>query len=198
MGMAGGKANSGHLPGRRPAVSLISRAVDRLPVQFAQVVDGGVELPLTAAMLQTAHAEVVGALPLLHLSEHRFDRNPALAVKGAAALGTQLAVHTLTRGHGPPHPPPRCRRIAQRGPLPMVLLGGDEQLAFLGLAVRIGLRPIPSVTCTPPSNWPKACPSLIRKRDVPQVARPIAPTTAPTLVAVPLVTVWRIEPICSA
>ena len=40
---------------------------------------------------------MVGTLPVLHLSKHRFDRNPALAVEGAAALGAQLAVHTLTR-----------------------------------------------------------------------------------------------------
>ena len=36
-------------------------------------------------------------------------------------------------------------RLAQRGPLLAVLLGGDEQLAFLGLAGRVGLRPIAGV-----------------------------------------------------
>jgi hypothetical protein len=54
-------------------------------VQFAQVVDGGVELPLAAAALEVAHAKAVGALPVFHLPEHGFDRCPALAVEGAAA-----------------------------------------------------------------------------------------------------------------
>ena len=113
-------------------------------MQFAQVVDGGVELPLAAATLEAAHAEAVGALPLLRLPEHGFDRGPALAVEGAAALGAQFAVHALTGRHGPRHPPTRGWRLAQRGPLLAVLLGGDEQLAFLGLAFRITRLPNPS------------------------------------------------------
>ena len=48
-------------------------------MQFAQVVDGGVERPLAAAAREAAHtAEAVGALPVFHLSEHGFDRGPAL------------------------------------------------------------------------------------------------------------------------
>ena len=42
--------------------------------------DGGVELPLAAATLEATHAEAVGALPLLRLPEHGFDRVPALAL----------------------------------------------------------------------------------------------------------------------
>src|SRR5271166_3995108 len=83
------------------------RAVDRLPVQFAQVVDGGVELPLAAAALEAAHTEAVGTLPVFHLPEHGFDRGPALAVEGTAAFGAQFAVHALTGRHGPRHPPTR-------------------------------------------------------------------------------------------
>jgi predicted AAA+ superfamily ATPase len=52
-------------------------------VQFPQVMDGGVELPLAAAAREAAHAEAVGALPVFHLPEHGFDRGPALAVEGA-------------------------------------------------------------------------------------------------------------------
>ena len=84
-------------------------------MQFAQVVDGGVELPLAAATLEATHAEAVGALPLLRLPEHGFDRVPALALEGAAALGAQFAVHALTGRHGPRHPPTRGWRLAQRG-----------------------------------------------------------------------------------
>ena len=84
-------------------------------MQFAQVVDGGVELPLAAATLEAAHAEAVGALPLLRLPEHGFDRGPALAVEGAAALGAQFAAPSWTaasaqRGAGASRSAARCLR----------------------------------------------------------------------------------------
>ena len=81
--MGGG---SGRLPSGQPDVSPVFSAADGLPVQFPQVMDGSVELPLAAAAREAAHAEAVGALPVFHLPEHGFDRGPALAVEGAARL----------------------------------------------------------------------------------------------------------------
>jgi hypothetical protein len=40
-------------------------------VQLAQVVGGGLQVPLAAAGDETAHAEAAGILALLHLTEHR-------------------------------------------------------------------------------------------------------------------------------
>ena len=88
-------------------------------MQLPQVMDGGVELPLAAAALEATHAEAVGALPVFHLPEHGFDRGPALAVEGAAALGAQLAIHALRavmdrgirpRGAGASRSAARCLR----------------------------------------------------------------------------------------
>src|SRR5919202_3566751 len=67
-----------------------SGAADRLPVQLAQVVGGGLQVPLAAAGGQTAHAEATGALALLHPPEHRLHRGAAPTEDGAATLGAQL------------------------------------------------------------------------------------------------------------
>lgn len=68
-------------------------------MQFSKVVNGGLELPLAAAELKPAHAEATGILAILHLSEHRLDAGSPLTVEPTAALGPQLAIHTLARGH---------------------------------------------------------------------------------------------------
>ena len=53
---------------------------DGVPVQFPQVMDGGIQLPFAPAPLQTTHAEAIRALAILHLSEDGFDRCAALTI----------------------------------------------------------------------------------------------------------------------
>src|SRR5215210_4424957 len=65
---------SGCVSDRGLAVSGVFCAADRVPVQFSEVVDGGIDVPLAAAALEAAHAEAAGALPVLHLPEDGFDR----------------------------------------------------------------------------------------------------------------------------
>ena len=114
-------------------------------MQFAQVMDGGIQLPFAPATLQTTHAEAIRALAILHLSKDRFDRSAALAINRLTPLRAQLAFHPLSRRHRLRYAAPRRRCIAQGGPLIAILTDGDEQLAFLTLARRIGLRPVAGI-----------------------------------------------------
>src|SRR5438445_716769 len=50
------------------------------------------------------------------------------------SLGAQLALHALAGRQPLRHAPARRRHVAQLGALLAVLAGGDEQLAFHGLA----------------------------------------------------------------
>src|ERR687893_384061 len=105
----------------------------------------GIELPPATAALEPTHAEPARALTILHLTEHRLDARPALAIKAAAPLGPQLALHPRARRHLLRHAPARRRGTARGGALLAVFPRGDEQLAFLGLAGGVGLRPAPGV-----------------------------------------------------
>src|ERR671932_2944827 len=67
-----------------------SGAADRLPVQLAQVVGGGLQVPLAAAGGQTAHAEAAGVLALLNLAEHRLHRGAAPTLAGEVPPAAML------------------------------------------------------------------------------------------------------------
>src|SRR3954471_7103761 len=129
--------------GRFPTVPRASSApfgtAGGLPAQRAEVVDRGVELPLAAAALRPPHAEPAGPLAVPHLTEDGLDGAPPLAVKAAAPLRPQLAVHALPRRQAFRHAPARRWGITQGGALLAVLARRDEQLAFLGLAGGVGL-----------------------------------------------------------
>lgn len=86
------------VPGRYAAhatyISAFSGAADRLPVSFAQVVDGGIKLPLAAAGVEPSHAEPIRALPVLHPTEHRLHQSAPATVDGATALGAPEVSNT--------------------------------------------------------------------------------------------------------
>src|SRR5690349_10449105 len=106
---------------------------------------GGVQVPLAAAAFEPAHAELAGALAILHLPEHRLDQAAAAAVALPPTLGAQLAVHPLARRHVLGHAPPRRRRVAQGGALLVVLPRGDDQFAVRGLAGHVRLGPVAGI-----------------------------------------------------
>ena len=114
-------------------------------MQFAQVMDGGVQLPFAATTLQTTHAEAIRALEIRHLSKDRLHRSAALAINRLTPLRAQLTFHPLSRRHRLRIGAPRGRRITQGCPLIAILADGDEQIALLALARRIGLRPVAGI-----------------------------------------------------
>ena len=122
-------------------------------MQLAQVVHGGLQMPLALARGEAAHGELPSTLAVLHLAKHRLYRGAALGVDGPPALRAQLALHALARRQPLRHPPPWRGRIAQLGPLLAVLARGDEQLAFLGLARRVLLRPVAGIRRRGPEHF---------------------------------------------
>jgi hypothetical protein len=87
---------------------------------------GSIEEPLAAAAFEPAHAELAGALAILHLTEHRLDRSAALSIACAPTLGAQLSLHALACRHVLGLSSTRRRRVTHRGPLLVILLGGDD------------------------------------------------------------------------
>lgn len=59
---------------------LVLCVFDEAPVQFAQVMVGGAQLPCAPATLQTTHAEAIRALAIPRLSKDGLRRSAALAV----------------------------------------------------------------------------------------------------------------------
>ena len=94
---------------------------------------------LRGPAVEAAHTEAVGTLTVLHLAEHWLDRGTALTIERASSLGAQFALHALARRHALAHPPAGRCCLAQGRTLLVVLLGGDEQLAFLGRSLAVGL-----------------------------------------------------------
>src|SRR5215213_7591924 len=101
-------SHGGSLAGLRASPALLGTA-DGFLVWLAEVVDGGVELPLAAAALRPTHAEPASPLTIPHLAEDGLDAPPALAVEATAPLGPQLAIHALARRHALRHAPTRRR-----------------------------------------------------------------------------------------